>query len=198
MMAAPQESLKTLTEVRNMSKGRSIASIAPTMTSTSGPRRFTVAYPFTNVCLRGRNPEPEGYPRELKTVGDHIRKRRMDLELLQREVAAEIGVHVKTLSLWELRGTTPTIRQWPGIILFLGYDPEGEPETLADLLQTARRRLGYSHRRLGEALGVDPSTIYKWERGEIPRNVRSWQRLEPMFEELGIGLEIRCALWPKR
>ena len=122
----------------------------------------------------------------------------MDLGLLQRDVAVQIGVHVQTLALWELRGTTPTIRQWPGIIRFLSYDPEGELETFADLLQAARRRLGYSHRRLGEALGLDPSTTYKWEHGKVPRNVRSWKRLESMFEALGIGLEIRRALWPKR
>ncbi|MFQ5528552.1 MAG: helix-turn-helix domain-containing protein, partial [Thermoanaerobaculia bacterium] len=53
----------------------------------------------------------------------------MDLGLLQREVAAEIGVHVQTLALWERRRSHPTIRQWPGIIRFLGYDPVGEPET---------------------------------------------------------------------
>jgi hypothetical protein len=41
MIAAPQESLKTLTDVRNMSSGRSTASIAPTIAPTSGPRRPT-------------------------------------------------------------------------------------------------------------------------------------------------------------
>ena len=49
----------------------------------------------------------------------------------------------------------------------------------------AHRRLGYSHRRLGKALGLDPSRIYKWECGQVPRNVRSWQRLEPMFVSVG-------------
>ena len=154
--------------------------------------------PFCHVHLRGRKPKPVGYPGELETVGDHIRKRRMDIGLLQREVAAEIDVHVQTLALWELRGTTPTIGQWPGIIRFLGYDPVEEPECFAELLKTARRRSGYSHRRLGEALGLDPSTIFKWEHGKIPRNVCSWQKLEPMFEDLDIGFEIRRALWPKR
>ncbi len=73
-----------------------------------------------------------------------------------------------------------------------------EPETFAELLQVARRRLGYSHRRLGQALRLDPSTIYKWEHGKIPRNVRSWEKLESIFEDLDVGLVIRRALWPKR
>ncbi len=154
--------------------------------------------PSCHVTLRGQKPASQGYPSEPQTVGDHIRKRRMDLELLQREAAAEIGVHIQTLARWERRRSRPTIGQWPGIIRFLGYDPVEEPETFAELLQAARRRLGYSHRRLGQALGLDPSTIYKWERGKVPRNVRSWQRLEPMFEALGIGREIRHRQWPKR
>ncbi len=122
----------------------------------------------------------------------------MDLGLLQREVAAKIGVHVQRLALWEQRRSGPTIRQWLGIIGFLGYDPVKEPETFAELLQSARRPLGYSHRRLGETLGLDPSALYKWEHGKVPKNVSSWERLEPMFEALGIGLEIRRKLWPKR
>ena len=41
MIAAPHESLNTLTAVRYMSSGRSMASIAPTIASTWGPRRLT-------------------------------------------------------------------------------------------------------------------------------------------------------------
>ena len=131
-------------------------------------------------------------------VGDHIRKRRMDLELLQREVADEIGCSTAAPLMWEKGRSNPELRFWPAIIRFLGCDPVAEPDTSAELLLTARRRLGYSHRRLGQALGVDPSTIYKWENGKIPRNVRSWLRLKAMFKALGIGLEIRRQLWPKR
>lgn len=44
----------------------------------------------------------------------------MDLGLLQREVAAEIGVHVQTVALWDLWRSVPMIGQCPGNIRFLG------------------------------------------------------------------------------
>ena len=43
IIAAPQESLNTLTTVRHMSSGRSIASIAPTINSTCGPVKLTAS-----------------------------------------------------------------------------------------------------------------------------------------------------------
>jgi DNA-binding XRE family transcriptional regulator len=49
---------------------------------------------------------PPGYPVELRSIGDHIRKRRLDLGLLQIEVAAQIGVTENTVLNWE-HGTEP-------------------------------------------------------------------------------------------
>ena len=121
----------------------------------------------------------------------------MDIGLQQKELADILGVSPWTLRLWEAGRTKPEVRYWPAIIEFLGYDPVEEPETFAELLLAARRRLGYSHRKLAAVLGLDPGTVSKWERGEIPRNVRSWQRLEPMFVALGIGFQIRQKHWPK-
>ena len=40
---------------------------------------------------------PHGYPVELRSIGDHIRKRRLDLGLLQIEVAVQIGVTESTV-----------------------------------------------------------------------------------------------------
>jgi len=41
------------------------------------------------------------YPANPKTIGEHIRKRRMDLGLMQREVAKIIGVTESTIWNWE-------------------------------------------------------------------------------------------------
>jgi transcriptional regulator with XRE-family HTH domain len=38
------------------------------------------------------------YPDALVTLGDHIRKRRLDLGLRQRDVAAQFGVNVNTVT----------------------------------------------------------------------------------------------------
>ncbi len=47
------------------------------------------------------------YPKEPKTLGEHIRKVRMDKGLLIRELAALVGVSADTVINWELRGVKP-------------------------------------------------------------------------------------------
>ena len=60
-----------------------------------------VALPFCHVRLTARKPSPAAYPKEMKTLGDHLRKRRLDLGLLQREVADRLGVTKDTIHNWE-------------------------------------------------------------------------------------------------
>ena len=43
----------------------------------------------------------KGYPLNPKTIGEHIRKKRMDLGLMQKEVAGIIGVTKSTIWNWE-------------------------------------------------------------------------------------------------
>lgn len=68
-------------------------------------------------------PKVSAYPTELKTIGDHVRARRLDLGLYQQDVAKRIGVSTDTVTNWEKNRATPTPRTWPDIIEFLGYDP---------------------------------------------------------------------------
>jgi transcriptional regulator with XRE-family HTH domain len=79
--------------------------------------------PFCHVTLRGRKPLPAAYPRELLTLGDHVRKRRLDLGLLQREVAERLGVDKTTVFNWERGRTTPLQAVRPALFEFLGYVP---------------------------------------------------------------------------
>jgi transcriptional regulator with XRE-family HTH domain len=58
----------------------------------------------------------------LKTLGDHLRKRRLDLGLLQREVAQKLQVNQMTICNWEINRTSPQLRFIPRIITFLGYN----------------------------------------------------------------------------
>ncbi|MFH1277565.1 MAG: helix-turn-helix transcriptional regulator [Candidatus Eisenbacteria bacterium] len=63
-------------------------------------------------------------------MGDHLRKRRMDLGLLQREVAERLGVAKDTYRFWECNRARPLPRQWEGIIRFLGYRPSSLGDSL--------------------------------------------------------------------
>ena len=67
---------------------------------------------------------------------------------------------------WELGKTTPRVGDIPRITRFLGYDPRPEPETLAARLVWHREGQGLTQAKFARKLGVDPSTLAKWERGE--------------------------------
>ena len=86
--------------------------------------------PFCGFALTAPIPPDPAYPTELVTVGNRIRKRRLDLGLLQREVAAEIGVDASSVYNWENGRTEPELRHLPAIIRFLGYDPKVEARHL--------------------------------------------------------------------
>ena len=52
-----------------------------------------------------------------------MKRRRLDLGLLQKEVADQIGANPWTIANWEKGKTKPAARFIPAIIGFLGYDP---------------------------------------------------------------------------
>lgn len=45
---------------------------------------------------------PKGHPLKPETIGEHIRKKSIDLGLLQRDIAEIIGTSKQTVSYWEL------------------------------------------------------------------------------------------------
>jgi DNA-binding transcriptional regulator YiaG len=115
--------------------------------------------------LRGQKPLPAACPKALRSVGDHLRKRRLDLGSLQREVAASLGVRVNTIRNWEAGRNAPAQWQWPAVVAFLGYVPFGTDGILAEKLKAYRRVHGLSQVRLAGLIGVDPSTVWHWEQG---------------------------------
>jgi transcriptional regulator with XRE-family HTH domain len=98
-----------------------------------------------------------------KTIGDHVKKRRLDLGLKQKEVAARLGLHFATLQLWERGIGDPGVKALPNIIAFLGYVPfEGEA-TFGGRISFLRRRCGITQEELAAMVGCNPSTILRWE-----------------------------------
>jgi len=121
--------------------------------------------PFCHFEFRSARPKSGRYPRELNTLGDHIRARRLDFKLLQKQVADQIGVHEQTITLWEGNATVPEVRYIPTIIQFLGYNPLPVASSLPERLASARRVLGLSQRKMAAKLGVDLATLMGWEAG---------------------------------
>ena len=53
------------------------------------------------VCAVRPFTYPDGYPINPKTIGEHLRKKRMDNRLMQSEVARIIGVSEESIWNWE-------------------------------------------------------------------------------------------------
>jgi site-specific DNA recombinase len=105
-------------------------------------------------------------PLEPKTIGDHVRKKRLGLKLLQRDVAEQLGVNVTSVRNWESNLSQPTYRNMPAVVTFLGYNPLEVSEGWANRLVQGRTVMGLSQKESAHRIGVDPSTLAKWERGE--------------------------------
>lgn len=105
-------------------------------------------------------------PAQPQTVGDHIRRRRLGLKMLQREVAEQLGVDKTTVFNWEANTANPGIDYMPGIIRFLGYNPLPAANGRGERLLRHRTSLRLTQEDAARHLGVDPSTLAKWERGE--------------------------------
>jgi transcriptional regulator with XRE-family HTH domain len=101
----------------------------------------------------------------------------LDLGLLQRDVAKRIGVDKTTLTNWELGRTQPEVRFIPRILRFLETDPRAKGKALPERLKAAREALGLTQRQLAQRLKVDPSTVWKWERGRTEPPVQFWPRI---------------------
>lgn len=140
--------------------------------------------PFCHVTLRGRKPRP-GYPEHPATLGEHLKKRRLDLGLRQKDVARELGVNFKTYENWEQGKYEPEVRFLPAVIRFLGYDPSPAPVSLPDRIRAARRRQGISQRELARRLGLDPATVGTWEAGRV---VRPFPRIAKLFAQYVEGV----------
>jgi DNA-binding transcriptional regulator YiaG len=124
------------------------------------------ALPFCHVRLSGPKLQQKAYPKQLKTLGDHLRKRRLDLGLLQKEAAEQIGVDTASICNWESNQTEPMVHCLPEIIAFLGHNPLPEADDLIGKFKRLRTSLGLTQEQLAQMLGIDESTIAGWERGD--------------------------------
>jgi DNA-binding transcriptional regulator YiaG len=115
-----------------------------------------------NLMSRTRLPE------KLETVGDHIRRRRLTLKLLQWQVAQQLDVNEVTVHNWETNIARPRLRFMPATIRFLGYNPLPPPAPggWGERLVQCRTALGITQKELAGQWAVDQGTLARWERGE--------------------------------
>ncbi len=138
--------------------------------------------PFCHITLKTQKPLPSAYPRTLKTLGDHRREKRLDLKILQKEVAQKLGVGESSIYNWENNLTKPALRYTPKIIEFLGYAPfDTSTLSVGERIVVYRKLHGLSQKKLAHQLGIDPCTLSKWERGKRRPSERFLKDLTMFF-----------------
>jgi transcriptional regulator with XRE-family HTH domain len=76
-------------------------------------------YPHLWKCIQTTCREP-------KTLGEHVRKQRLERHLLQSQLANLLGVDRISVQNWERGIYRPSPRVVEKVIEFLGYDPRNQ------------------------------------------------------------------------
>lgn len=119
-----------------------------------------------------------------KTLGEHLRNRRLVLKLRQEDVARQFGTLREVYERWERDEREPVVSEWPGILRFLGYYPVPE-NTQADLVLKARRYQGVGQKTLAKAVGVIHQRLRRWEHGDELPVARAMCRIEELARSRG-------------
>lgn len=122
------------------------------------------------------------YPSALNTLGDHLKKRRFDLAITWKAVAAQLRTDVTTVANWVSGRSHPVLRHWPRILRWLEYDPRPEAGTIAQALKRYRVGQGVSQKQFAKQLGVDPATLSRWERNHRLPNGEPFQRVKAAIQ----------------
>ena len=105
---------------------------------------------------------------EPKTIGEHIKKKRLMEGLFVEQLAVRFGVTESTVINWEKGHHRLALHLRPRIIEFLGYDPYPPiAETAGQKMRAKRHGLGLSIKQMAQRMGVDEASWGNWERDEI-------------------------------
>ncbi len=121
-------------------------------------------------------------------MAKHIKRRRLDMGLYQRQVADIIGVKEGTIHNWE-HGSEPELVHMPAIISFLGYNPYPVPPSDDPLEQLRHYKIsnGMDLTRLGEAMSKGHEQLADWLSGRHKPSRKSLDRIREFLRANGYG-----------
>lgn len=100
----------------------------------------------------------------------------------QKDVAKLLEASEASVWNWENNRSHPTLPFIPRIIEYLGYVPfDTNDQPLKGRIVNVRRMLGWTQKRLARELGVDPTTLGYWERGERRPSPRHMEKLKSLI-----------------
>jgi len=123
-------------------------------------------------------------PKNPTNLGGHLRRRRLELRLVQAEAAGKLGVSTVTLSKWECDRRYPAWTKQAKVVAYLGYNPFDDPmlgrplanETpgvafvalkssrqIGDRIRLRRLQLRKTRSQLAHETGLSLKTLWNWE-----------------------------------
>lgn len=106
-----------------------------------------------------------------------MRRRRLELGLYQKDVAARLGVATSTIWNWE-HGWNVDLRYIPRILALLGYNPIPCPDDPLGKLVWYKQVNGLTVEELGGEMGRDPDQLADWLSGRHIPCKRNQKKIE--------------------
>lgn len=132
----------------------------------------------TNVCKPIENKLLENPV----TIGDKLKNRRLELGILQKDVAKLIGICEDSITNWENNRSEPYVKHYPKIIQFLGYVPfEVDDTTLGGKIRLYRYLNGLSQEGLAIQLGINESTVFQYEKNKHMPSIKTLKIIESLL-----------------
>ncbi len=146
-----------------------------------------VALPFCHVEFNAKKPLPKSYPKALLTLGDHIRRKRLDLNLLQTDAANMVNVDEMTIVGWELNHSRPLATHIPKIIEFLDYVPEDlfPTDTSGQKIKRYRLLHGMTRMQLAIEFHIDEATVRRLETDKGKHFPQTLAKIVGILKALG-------------
>ena len=120
--------------------------------------------PFSELNETIPLPDKRPFPKEVQTVGNHIKYARLSRNILIKDVCAFLKIDRETLRGWELGLFEPFVSHYPIIISFLGYNPcTFETDSFAGKVKMYRHKHGLTQMQFGELLQTKASVVWQWE-----------------------------------
>ena len=123
--------------------------------------------PFEEI--RRKRVRPSEIIENPQTLGEHLKRARQIKRIRQKDAAMILGVGQFTYMTWEKDQKFPTVRYFPAIVLFVGYDPLPEPQTEGERMRRRRWLFGLTSLEMADVDGCDQGTLLKLEREKIGR-----------------------------
>jgi DNA-binding XRE family transcriptional regulator len=117
------------------------------------------------------------------TIGEKLRNRRIELPMLQNDLANVIGVCEDSITLWENNRNEPSIIYYPKIIQFLGYMPfDVDDSTLGGKIKLYRYLHGLSQEELALKLEVNESTVFHYENNKHKPSPKTFRKFKSFLQ----------------